>query len=104
MKTFGELDDGPFWVQVGLLALITLIFGLPFYVGIPLAYGLTFLTRGLGGKIATGMIGGLFSTGDIPHQHEFSRQDSLIARGKFDEAVESFELHLMEFPEDIPGR
>lgn len=104
MATTGELFDSPFWVQVGLLAVIALLSPLPAGLGLPMAFGLTLATRVLSAKFASGTIGAVLASGDIKRQHEFSRQESLIARGRFDEAVESFNLHLLEFPDDIPAR
>jgi hypothetical protein len=104
MATAGELFDGPFWIQVGLLALFALLTPLPAWMGLLLAFGLTLTTRLLSAKFASTSIGAIFSAGNIKRQHEFSRQESMIARGKFDEAAESFGVHLMEFPDDIHGR
>jgi len=104
MATTGELFDAPFWVQVGLLSLFTLITPLPFWIGIPMAFGLTLLTRGLSAKFASNTIGAVLATGNIKRQQEYSRQESLIIRGRYDEAAESFQLHLLEFPDDIPAR
>jgi hypothetical protein len=71
---------------------------------IPFNWVLTRLVRATSAFFAEKVIGGILASGDIKHQHEFSRQESMIIRGKFDEAVESFRLHLMEFPDDIPAR
>ena len=102
--TARELFDPPFWIQVGLLTVLTLLFGLPPWIGIPLAFLLTFVTRVVSAGFATQMISRLHSAGTVAHQHEFSIQESLIARGRFDEAVESFRAHLREFPDDVPAR
>jgi len=104
MATAGELFDAPFWVQVGLLALFSLLTPLPAWMGLLMAFGLTLVTRILSAKFASSSIGAIFSAGNIQRQHEFSRQESMIARGRFDEAVESFRLHLMEFPDDLAAR
>lgn len=71
---------------------------------IPFCYLLTRAVRGASALFAETAIGGLFSAGNIKRQHEFSKQETLIIRGQLDEAVESFRLHLMEFPDDIAGR
>ena len=104
MATVGELYDSPFWVQVGLLTAICTIFGFPIWVALPVAFGLTFVTRVGAAYFAKNTIGAVHAAGNIKRQHEFSKQESMIARGRFDEAVESFELHLMESPDDIPAR
>lgn len=104
MATTGELFDAPFWVQFLLLAAIASLYRLPFWMGLPMAFGLTLLTRAGAAYFAKHTIGMVAAAGNIKRQHEFSRQESLIARGRFDEAAESFRLHLMEFPDDIPAR
>jgi hypothetical protein len=72
---------------------------------VPMNWGLTRLVRGGSALFAEKFVGGVLQgAGNIKRQHEFSKQESLIARGRFDEAVESFRLHLMEFPDDIPAR
>jgi hypothetical protein len=77
-----------------------LMFGAAF----PLAFGLTRLVRGGSALFAEKLIGGLSAAGGVPYQQGYSVQESLIARGRLDEAVESFRVHLMEFPDDVPGR
>lgn len=104
MATTGDLHDGPFWVQAGLLALVTMLYGLPFFVGIPMALVLTYITRIFSAWFAARFIGGLHSAGNIKYQHQFSIQESMIARGRFDEAAESFRAHLTAHPDDIPAR
>lgn len=104
MATTGELYDAPFWVQFLLLAAIATMTGLPFWMGLPMAFGLTWITRVGAAYFAKHTIGAVHAAGNIKRQQEFSRQESLIARGRFDEAAESFRLHLLEFPDDIPAR
>lgn len=104
MATVGELFDSPFWVQVGLLTAITAMFGFPLWMGVPVGFGLTLVTRVLAAKFASGTIGAVLASGNIARQHEFSKQESMIARGRFDDAAESFRLHLMEFPDDLAAR
>ncbi|HEX7917853.1 MAG TPA: tetratricopeptide repeat protein [Gemmatimonadales bacterium] len=79
--------------------------GLLVFLGTPVAcWLLTRAVRGVSARFATGLIGGLASAGNIKYQQGYSKQESLIARGRFDEAVESFEVHLLEFPDDLPAR
>lgn len=54
--------------------------------------------------MAEKMISGLTAAGNIKYQQTYSIQESLIARGRFDEAAESFRVHLLEFPDDLPAR
>ena len=73
-------------------------------LAIPVAFGLTYAVRAISAAAARTMITGLSAAGDIKYQHSFSIQESLIARGRLDEAVESFRAHLREFPDDVPAR
>ena len=104
MATVGEMYDAPFWVQFGLLAAICMMYALPVWIALPVAFGLTFVTRFGAAFFAKHTIGAVSAAGNIKRQHEFSKQESMIARGRFDEAAESFELHLMGSPDDIPAR
>jgi TolA-binding protein len=70
----------------------------------PFCWYLTKATRAASALFATKLIGGLASAGNIKYQQGYSIQESLIARGRFDEAAESFRVHLMEFPDDTPAR
>ncbi len=94
------------WELVALKgALFTTPLGLAVFVGtVPFAYLVTRLVRGASAIFATKLIGGLASAGNIKYQQGYSIQESMIARGRFDEAAESFRLHLMEFPDDTPAR
>jgi|SRR6478609_518257 len=84
---------------VGVPAGIIVLVGIPF-----LCYGLSKAIRKGTGVLAEKGIGALFAAGNIKYQQGYSIQESLIARGRFDEAAESFRLHLLEFPDDIPAR
>lgn len=84
---------------VGGLGAFLMVLGVP-----PFCWYFTRLVRGVSAWFAERAIGGILAAGDIKHQHEFSIQESLIARGRFDEAAESFRTHLLEFPDDIPAR
>lgn len=114
-----EAMDRNIPVQAGFLTLVTWIFVgflaangyLVRYAGMLMAgvapvfcYFLTLGTRRLSARLAAGMIGGLTSAGNIKYQNQFSLQESMVARGRFDDAVESFRAHLAEHPDDIPAR
>jgi hypothetical protein len=71
---------------------------------IPLCYFLTRLVRAVSALVADTAIGGILAAGNIKYQQGYSRQEALIARGLMDEAAESFRVHLLEFPDDIPAR
>lgn len=104
MATAGEMFDPPFWIQFGFLALLAGFSPLGFLVGIPIAFGLTVGTRWAAATFAKRSLGALFAAGEIKRQPEFSIQESMIARGRFDEAVASFRAHLTSAPEDIAAR
>lgn len=70
----------------------------------PFCWYLTKGVRAVSALFATKLIGGLASAGNIKYQQGYSIQESMIARGRFDEAAESFRVHLMEFPDDTPAR
>lgn len=89
------MGTGLVGVPAGIIALI----GIPFF-----CYGLSKAVREGTGFLAEKGIGGLLAAGNIKYQQGYSIQESLIARGRFDEAVESFQNHLLEFPDDIPAR
>ncbi|HVX87450.1 MAG TPA: tetratricopeptide repeat protein [Gemmatimonadales bacterium] len=97
------------WIFLGALRFrgrlddLGVLIGAVLSVGI--AWGITRLVRGGSAIFADKFVGGVLQgAGNIKRQHEFSRQETMIARGQFDDAAESFRLHLMEFPDDIPAR
>lgn len=96
------------WIWVGALVFRGRLPGiwaiLAFAIVIPPCFLLTRLVRASSALFAEKLIGGLSGAGGVTYQQGYSKQESLIARGRFDEAVESFRVHLMEFPDDIPGR
>ncbi|HET7040770.1 MAG TPA: tetratricopeptide repeat protein [Gemmatimonadales bacterium] len=73
-------------------------------LAVPVGFGVTYGVRWVAARSAHLMIGGLSSAGNIKYQAQFSIQESLVARGRFDEAAESFKAHLAEHPDDIPAR
>lgn len=106
-------------VQAGFLTLVCWIFittlvyrdrltgvetVLAVLLSVPFCWYLTKAVRAASALFATKLIGGLASAGDIKYQQGYSIQESMIARGRFDEAAESFRTHLMESPDDIPAR
>ena len=46
----------------------------------------------------------LLAAGNLPPAPSFSYQESLVARGRYQEAVNSFEAHLAEHPDDQDAR
>lgn len=86
----------------GRVTTLEALIGAVMMIGV--AWALTRVVRGGSAIFAEKFIGGILSAGNLKYQQGYSRQEALIARGRFDEAAESFRLHLMEFPDDIPGR
>jgi len=84
---------------IGIFGGLVSLISIPFF-----CYYLSKVTRTLTGSMAAGAIQGLHAGGNIKYQQGYSIQESLIARGRFEEAVESFHVHLLEFPDDIPAR
>jgi hypothetical protein len=70
----------------------------------PFCWYFTRVVRGVSAWLAERGVGGILAAGDIKYQQGYSIQESLIARGRFDEAAEKFNVHLLEFPDDIPAR
>ena len=107
------------WFQAGLVALIcylwlAVLVGRGYVTGwgillavivVPgVAWGVTTGARRLAGGLATGLIGSLHAGGGVRYQHGYSAQETLIARGRYDEAAESFAAHLAEHPGDVVAR
>lgn len=92
---FFLMGTGLYGTTAGILTVVAV----PFF-----CYALTRALRRTQGAVATAMIEGLSAAGNIKYQQQFSIQESLVARGRFDEAVESFRAHLREFPDDVPAR
>lgn len=97
------------WIYLGALRFrgrvdnFGVLIGAVLSVGI--AWGLTKLVRGGSAIFADKFVGGVLQgAGNIKRQQEYSKQESMIARGRFDEAAESFDIHLLEFPDDLPAR
>ena len=96
------------WLFAGVLmgsALYGTTAGILTVLIVPFAcYGFTRGLRRIQGRVAETVIGGLTSAGNIKYQQGFSIQESLIARGRFDDAVASFRAHLDAQPDEIPAR
>lgn len=46
----------------------------------------------------------LFATGGEGHSREYSEQQALVVAGRIDEAVDSYQAHLVAFPDDVEAR
>jgi hypothetical protein len=50
------------------------------------------------------MLGTLQSSGGEHHSREYSEQQALVVTGRISEAVDSYQAHLVAFPEDVEAR
>lgn len=87
---------------VGLLPFWSWPFVLLGTVGgvIALGYAVAFLAE----RSAHGFMRTLLSSGGERHTHEYSAQESLVMRGRFDEAIASYHHHIAHAPADLDAR
>ncbi len=55
-------------------------------------------------RASQALLGTLQSTGGEKHSREYSEQQSLIVAGRIDDAIDSFQAHLVAFPDDVEAR
>lgn len=79
----------------GLTMLAVVALGL--LVGVALGFGSWYLA----GRAGAGAAHVLLSAGNLPPAPSFSYQESLVARGRYQEAVDAFEAHLLDHPDDL---
>ena len=89
------MGSGLYGTSAGILTVLAIPF---------VCYAFTRTLRHFQSRVAQTVIGGLASAGNIKYQQQFSIQESMVARGRFDDAAESFRAHLAEHPDDIPAR
>lgn len=65
-----------------------------------LLVGIAWLLRRVSGRVATSLMGMLFSARGTPHTAEFSEIESLIIRGNYPEAGDALRSHLVAWPSD----
>lgn len=56
------------------------------------------------GAASRGLVDTISAARGIRRNYEYSRQDSLVARGRLEEAVESYLGYLVEHPDDLDAR
>ena len=69
-----------------------------------LAAGLTAVIWTLSGAASRGLVQTMTGAGNLPPAPSFSYQESLVIRGKFDEAAEAYRAHLQQAPDDFHAR
>lgn len=55
-------------------------------------------------KVSRGLLGGLQSSGGERHSREYSEQQALVVAGRIRDAIDSYQAHLVAFPEDVEAR
>ena len=69
-----------------------------------LAAGLTLAVWTLSGAASRGLVQTITGAGNLPPAPSFSFQESLVIRGRFDEAAEAYRAHLEQAPGDFHAR
>lgn len=69
-----------------------------------LATGLTALVWTLSGAASRRLVQAMTGAGNLPPAPSFSFQESLVMRGKFDEAAQAYREHLERAPDDFHAR
>lgn len=96
------------WVMLMLVEFILLGNSLAFYIllllDIPFLIGVGILILWIADRSARGWVAMVSGSGNLAPTPSFSLQESLIARGMYAEASESFQGHLAAHPEDNDAR
>lgn len=69
-----------------------------------LAAGLTLVIWHLSGAASRGLVQTMTGAGNLPPAPSFSFQESLVIRGKFEEAAQAYREHLEKAPDDFHAR
>jgi hypothetical protein len=69
-----------------------------------LAAGLTVVVWTLSGAASRSLVQTMTGAGNLPPAPSFSFQESLVIRGKFDQAAEAYRAHLQQVPGDFHAR
>lgn len=90
-------------------ALVVHLFtGFPLRVLVPGAAALTVLMATAGWRavsmVADGLAHMLTASGGLDRQREYSEQETLVVRGAYREAADSYRSHLVAFPDDHEAR
>jgi tetratricopeptide (TPR) repeat protein len=85
------------WIPGWLFVLLLLL-------NIPITIAGIFAIHRAVGAASTGLVKTIFAAGDIPPPPSYSLQESMIIRGRYEDAAESFRNHIAEHPEDLDAR
>lgn len=80
------------------------VFGLLVLLNFPLAAVGVFVINASVGGVASGLVRTIYSQGDLPPPRAYPRQETLVARGQYQEAAEYFRDHLVLEPDDNEAR
>jgi len=80
------------------------VFGLLVLLNFPLAAVGVFVIHASVAGAATGLVRTIYSEGDLPPPRAYPRQETLIARGQYEEAAGYFRDHLVIEPDDHEAR
>ena len=69
-----------------------------------IAFAIALVIQRLTLGVATGLVGKIYADGDIPPAPSYSLQESMIIRGRYEDAAESFRNHIAEHAEDLDAR
>src|ERR1700694_797079 len=87
------------WEGVGRVFSPLLLVG-NLIVAVAIALAIQRLTLGA----ATELVGKIYATGNVTPTPSYSLQESMIVRGRYEDAAESFRNHIAEHPEDLDAR
>lgn len=74
------------------------------FLNIPLTVAGIFAIHRTVGAAATGLVHTMFAAGNIPPAPSYSAQETLIVRGRYADAAESFQAIIAERPEELDAR
>jgi hypothetical protein len=85
------------WISGPVFAVLVLL-------NLPLAAVGVFVIHASVGGAATGLVRTIYSQGDLPPPRQYPRQETLIARGQYEEAAGYYRDHLVIEPDDNEAR
>src|SRR5574341_869799 len=80
------------------------VFALLVVLNFPLAGGGGLLINAMVGRTAGGIMRTLYAAHDLPPPRQYPRQETLVARGQYEEAAGYFRDHLVVEPDDHEAR
>ena len=69
-----------------------------------LAVGFAYVIGTLIDRASRGFASLVLADGNIPYTRQYSEQDALVEQGRFDEAVASYQTHIVAYPGDLDAR